>query len=275
MPYDLAAMAQRKGIRRAQVKLRPIKPRPGIAADLAAIYAVLPQMWWEAIDRIMAQYAPVKPITDSPEDLARTIELVYLETMAAGAKIMSRLRVWSRKAEKIFREQWREGVLAATSIDVGTMLGEAAVAEPIEAVVARNANLITAISADTKAKVSDIVFRGVQARTPTREVERQLREQVGFSKDRAWRVAGDQTTKLYSALDQARQEEAGIDHFVWVHSRKAHPRPEHVVRNQILYKWRKTAPDPGRDPPGDMPGYLPFCGCTAQAVLLGMDGKPL
>ena len=273
MAYNLPRMAQRSGIRRKKVKIRPINPRPGVAADLAAIHGVIPQIWWEAIPTIVARYRPL--IADSPADLRHTMDLIGIAVSGVTTSLFARLRVWASKAERIHRAQFAEGVLAATSIDVTTVLTEEAVTETVATVVARNASLITAIGADTQAKVGEIVFRGVQQRTPTREVERQLREQVGFSRDRAWRVAGDQTAKLYSALDQARQEEAGIDHFIWVHSRKAHPRPEHVVRNQVLYKWKKSAPDPGRDPPEDMPGWLPFCGCTAQAVLLGMDGKPL
>jgi len=275
MSFDLAAMAQRKGVRRKKVKIRPIKPRPAVVHELQSIYVVVPDLWEANIVRIMEPYKPVSITTDAPEDMGRVIDLVYLEITRVAVNLGVKLRAWSKKAEQLHREMWREGVLAATSIDLGTVLGEGAVQETVAAVLERNVGLIKDINEDIHAKVTDIVFRGVTARTPAREVAKELREQVGFSRTRAINVAADQTTKLYSALDQARQEEAGIDHFIWIHSRKARPRQIHVERNGKMYKWQKSAPDPGLDPPPDMPGYLPWCGCTAQAVMLGLDGKPM
>jgi SPP1 gp7 family putative phage head morphogenesis protein len=273
--FDLARMAQRKGVKRKKVKIRPIKPRPAVSLELQAIYRVVPDLWAENIVRIMEPYKPASITTDSPEDMARTIDIVFVEIARATVNLGMRLRGWTRKAERMHREQWREGVLAATSVDLGTVLSEGAVTETVESVLARNTALIRDINEGMRAKISDIVFRGVTARTPPRSVAAEIREQVGFSRDRSIRVAADQAAKMYSALDQARQEEAGIDHFLWVHSRKMNPRQIHVERNGILYKWKKSAGGPGRDPPPDMPGYLPYCGCTAQAVMLGLDGKPL
>ncbi len=46
-----------------------------------------------------------------------------------------------------------------------------------------------------------------------------------------------------------------------MHSRKKHPRKEHVARDGNVYKWTDPAII------DDKPGYAPFCGCRAAFVL--------
>lgn len=259
-------------------RFRPIHVRPAHVRELEVIYAEIVLVWQQGIASIIAGYEQEQRkdiVHDSADDVKRLIELVALETNRAMVRISGRLRDWARGVEKFHRETWADGVLSATGVRLDTILNEHDVTETVEAVIARNVELIRDIDTQARGRIADIVFRGLTARLSAREVGNEIEEAVDMSRKRARNIARDQAVKIASALDQARQEEAGLQHFIWRHSGKLHFRPEHKARNGILYKWRKSAPDPGRDPPeGDMPGYRPYCGCIAQGVLV-IDGEAL
>lgn len=170
--------------------------------------------------------------------------------------------------------RWRRTVQAATSIDLATLIGPQDVRETLETVIARNVGLVRSVSDETRRRIADSVFRGLQARTPSRQVAKEISEAVGIERRRALRIAADQNVKMSSALNDERRRQAGIDSFLWRHSGKVHPRAAHVERDGKLY-----SEDPGkvgteyegklvRKVPEDRPGQLPFCGCSARAVLI-------
>lgn len=162
----------------------------------------------------------------------------------------------------------------ATAIDLATLIGPQDVRETLETVIARNVALVRSVSDQTRERIADAVFRGLQARTPPRTVAREIAEAVAMGRKRALRIAADQNVKLGSALNEERRRQAGIDSFTWVHSGKMHSRPEHVARDGKLYS--ENAERVGqeyegrtiRKVPEDKPGELPYCGCTSRAVLI-------
>lgn len=273
MPYSLAAMVRKAGVRRRNIKFRPLKARPGQVVELRAIYALIMEAWDRHVDAIAEAYR-VGFIGDAPADVNRVIDIVMVETNRALVTIRGRVRNWTNKVERQHREQWRAGILTASGIDVGTMLHEGSTSMTVAASVERNVGLIRSINEDTRAKIADLVFRSVKERKPGREVAAAIRAQTDFSRKRAENVAADQTTKLYAALDETRQREAGLAQFIWRHSGKVHARPEHLERDGTLFNW-EAGEGPGEDPPDedDMPGVPPFCGCTAQAALVDEEGN--
>lgn len=275
MPYSLRTMVRKTRRRHRRIVVRPLRPRPADVQGLYAIYRRVAEIWEAGLDDILRVYRVQPGIVDSADDVSRTVDIIAAQVASMLAQVPVRLRNWSEGVERRHRQQWREGVLAATGIDVDTVLSPVAVTETVGAAVTYNASLIKTVSAETQGKISEIVLRGVQQRTPAAKVAADIRAQTEITGRRALNIASDQSTKLYSALDQARQEEAGLDHFIWQHSRKKNPREIHVARDGKLYKWREGVTGPGLPPPEDKPGYLPYCACTARAVILGDDGEPL
>jgi SPP1 gp7 family putative phage head morphogenesis protein len=151
-------------------------------------------------------------------------------------------------------------VLAASKVDLSTMLGPEDVRETLEAVIESNAALVKDVSAQARNRMSDAVFRGLTERRPAREVAKDIRGAVTMGRDRSVRIASDQLTKATSALADERRREAGLDSWAWVSSHKKHPRPEHAARDGRVYT-DETAPT-------DLPGRLPFCGCRSRAVMV-------
>lgn len=278
MAFELRNMLRRAGIRRRRVRFRLIRPRPAQVRELDAIYQTMVELWAAGVARLVESYGSVKPdiVRDTAtDDMERLLQLIAWETSRAMVRLSARVRGWAQKTETWHRQAWADGVFAATSVRIDTILSEHDVRETVSAVVNRNVELIRNIDAEARGRIGDIVFRGVNQRVPTATVAREIREAVDMSRTRARNIAADQTTKLTAALNRARQEEAGIRHFVWRHSRKRRPRLEHVARDGRLYKWRASTAGPGSNPPDDMPGELPWCGCAAQAVLVDEQGKVL
>lgn len=275
MRYSLARMVK-PGTRRKLIRLRPIVAPAVRASDLFAIYSPVLAAWQAALPAIETEYARTLSAmtTDAPADLAVRIGQAEAEGTTIVLTVRARLARWAAIIEAWHRARWKANVLAATKIDLGTFIGPGDVRETLETVIERNVGLIKSVTDDTRKRVGDAVFRGLQNRTPARELARELREAVGLERRRALRIASDQTTKMASALNDERRRQAGISAWAWVHSGKRHPREEHKARDGNLYSEDsdqvgteyegKTV----RTPPDDMPGQLPYCGCASVACLI-------
>jgi uncharacterized protein with gpF-like domain len=234
------------------------------------------EIWQNALPAIEAEYA--RSLSELTQDGVPQLEAEIERTSnLAGAVILTvrqRVEGWAKIAELWHRQRWARTVRTATTVDLATLIGPQDVRETLETLIARNVGLIRSVSDETRRRIADSVFRGLQARTPPRQVAREIAEAVGMGRKRALRIASDQNVKLSSALNEERRRQAGIDSWVWMHSRKRHPRPEHEVRDGRLYSEnpeRVGSEYEGsivRRPPEDKPGELPYCGCTTRAVLI-------
>lgn len=277
MKYDLAAMARRTGLKRRETTFAPILVTSALANDLAAINRAILTPWNRAAELIEPIYevelarraqngGDRRIYSDSIDDLTNLFAQLSNEVERLVMELTPSMRDWGFQLEQWHRGKWARTILAGTDIDVSALIGPTDAIESIETFMARNSALIRNTSDETRAKVSDIVFRGLQKRAPARQVGKAIAEATDLARKRANRIAADQAVKLSAALDRQRQREAGLDNWKWRHSGKLHFRPEHKARNGKLYN-DKTAPE-------DEPGELPFCGCLRQAVLI-IDGIEL
>ena len=278
MRVDLAAMTRRaKNPRRTVIPIRPIKAQATQATNLyQSAYRPIVQVWEAALPAIIAEYERTlaQMTTDSPADVEARIGQAESEAQSIVLRVSIALERWAAAVERWHRRRWVANVLSATSVDLSTMIGAGDMRMTLEAAIARNTGLIKSVSDETRRRVGDAVFRGLQNRTPSRDVARQLREAVGIERRRALRIASDQNVKIASALNEERRRQAGIMAWQWIHSDKVNFRPEHDARDGFLYSDEPS--DAGREyqgktvrrPPSDRPGELPFCGCTSRAVLI-------
>lgn len=273
MSLNLTALARAKGIRRREITFRPVLPAPGLATDLAAIYAPAWQVWRDGAASIMAGYDPA-PLTgdtltlDSPAQIESAISAIAAEFLTRlVVSITPALRRWVVRAESTHRNRWSAAVKAGTGIDLSTILMAGEVQETLGVSLARNVALVRNISDQAQSRIADAVLRGYQNRTPAREVAKEIDEAVGLGRKRAVRIASDQNAKLSGALDTERQVEAGIEYFRWRHSGKLHPRQHHKARDGKVYEIKsgKERGGSGTVPADDRPGMAPFCGCRSQA----------
>lgn len=259
---DYRALARAAGARRA-ITLRPIFTTRQQERDLAAMYLRIVQMWetgardrvLPAYERSLAQYTG-----DSPADLQVEIGVVensVIQAILAG--FAATYEDWFSDLVLWHINKLGSQLTYVDNVTLRTQLGPAR--ETFEDYLARNVALVRNVSDQTRGRISDIVFRGLQARTPSRDIAREIAEATGLSRKRANRIAADQTVKASAALDRLRMEQLGITSFVWKWSGKRHGRPEHIARDGKVFEW-------GSEPAiSDPPGFLPYCGCHARAHL--------
>ncbi|MET0364132.1 MAG: phage minor head protein [Sphingobium sp.] len=263
MRFDLATLARRqRNIRRSSITLRDIVPPTVLSTNLfRACYLPVITAWSDALPRIEATYARSlsELVQDSPADMRAEIDGVGDAINRLLLILTPDLRDWALRVERWQRGKWRGAVLAATGVDLQTMIGPEDVRATVETTIEWNTALIRDVSDQARQRISNAVFDGLRNRTPAREVAKSVREAVDMGRGRSQRIASDQLSKITSALAEERRREAGIDTWKWRHSRKAHPRTDHQARDGKEYT-DATAPQ-------DLPGRLPFCGCRSQAVV--------
>lgn len=275
MRYDLRALTRRAnpGIRRHSIVIRDIAPPATLASDLyAGTYKPVVELWASRTDAIIAEYERTLSslTTDSPADLQARLDAATSDLERLFILIDASLRDWAVRTEKWQREKWRGAVLAATGVDIQTLIGPEDVRATLEQYLEWNASLVRDVSAQARQRISNAVFTGLTQRKPVREVAVEIRDAVGMARDRSMRIAADQLSKITSSLADERRREAGISVWKWRWSHKKHGRQLHIARDGKLYADTAAGADEAKDinsPPEDRPGQLPFCGCRPQAVL--------
>lgn len=278
-------MASRQGLKRRETAFAPILTTSAQANDLAAISRRIIAPWLDAktaITEIYARELARRLQQDSIDDLTSLFAALGGAVDRLILDLTPAMQNWAIQVEGWHRGKWSRSVLAGTDVDISTMIGPTDAIETIDAFMARQTALIRRVSDDTRAKIADLVYRGLEQRLASNVVGREIARITGLSRKRANRIAADQSVKLASALDAQRQREAGLTVWKWRHSGKLHYRPYHKARDGNLYADSKA--DQGTTPSGeiiseppeadDLPGIPPYCGCVRQGVLM-LDGEAL
>lgn len=269
MRVDLAAQAKAAGVRRKTVELREIVPTKTQETDLARLYIAVVRVWANgarnrilpAYRRSLAQQVADGLTRDRAGDVEVEIEAIEGEAVRSVFTFRGLFQAWADAFQRWHMRKIVDMLRYSTNVDLSTQLHAGDVAETIEDVLARNVALVRNVSDQAQGRIADIVFRGLQNRTPARDVAKEINEALGLGRERSLRIATDQLQKLSAALDQERQEQLGMTEFEWRHSGKKHYRPEHLARNGKTFAWSGEV---GRNDP---PGRAPFCGCKAKGIL--------
>ncbi|WP_270374967.1 minor capsid protein [Marinicauda sp. Alg238-R41] len=263
MRYNLARMARRAGVRRAQVTLRPIAMPAEMKRDLLRIIRRIPQRWrtlWN--ERIEAVYAAgIDQLTrdDVSDDMAETLRTAEAIAATIVVEVSAEVAEWIERAEAWHRRRWVAAVQAGAKVDVFPFIDTIEHRADIQAMLERTTSLIRGLDDQARKDVAEVVWRGFTNQTPRRKVAKQIAERIGVVNSRARLIAIDQSQKIAADLTRMRQKEAGITLYRWRHSAKQNYRPHHKARDGKTYRIG--------EPAGDEPGMAIYCGCQGAAVL--------
>jgi len=166
-------------------------------------------------------------------------------------------------------DQWHEKKIKTQfdqlfNIDVLPLLNNDATKSLLEPVVTENIALIRSIPTELNAQVDEayqkILFEKGFDQPAILDM---LTQRFSVAHSRAQLIATDQTNKTIGALQNIRQTQAGVTHFVWRSSEDESVRPEHQLLNGQTFRWDNP-------PVVGYPGQPIRCRCTAEPVILEM-----
>lgn len=250
------------GPRKGSIEFPAIEATKTQSDALARIYLRVIRLWRDHAARILERYDPPNPnvVRDSVDEVDAQIAAATAEANAVIVALSYEVDNWVRLLTRWHRDKWARNVKSRTGITIDQFLTNDAVLGEMRASLKWNVALIRNISDQARDRIANIVWAGWREGTPRREIAKRINEAVALGRKRSLRVAVDQATKLSADLDRARMLEAGIEDWVWIHSKKRNPRHQHVERNGREYNWITNRP-------ADLPGHLPYCGCKARALL--------
>lgn len=261
--YDLVAMTRRvRNVRKGSLTIRDIVPPSMHATDLyIAVFKPTVALWDRTAGEVMTAYEATMSelVNDAAVDVNSILERADSELGRLVLLLRPALQAWADRLEKWQRAKWTAAVLSGTGVDLSTLIGPEEMRRTVGATVEWNAALVKDVSAQARQRIASAAFDGFRNRTPAREVAKTIRGAVDMSRDRSIRIASDQMLKLSASLADERRRQMGIEEWEWLHSRKLHPRAEHVARNGKIYS--------DANPPPTMPGQEPYCACRQRAFL--------
>jgi len=121
----------------------------------------------------------------------------------------------------------------------------------------RNVAYIETISTKYFDGVKKLVLGAVETGQRHEELAKEIKDLTGVAESDAKRVARDQVGKFFGALNQVRQQDLGINTYIWRTSQDNRVREEHEAREGKVFSWD--------DPPEDgHPGQPIQCRCYPE-----------
>lgn len=167
---------------------------------------------------------------------------------------------WVTKVGTSHTSKTISSVKSATGVEVKDFMTLRDIRPILDNSIRANVDLIKGLDADTKRRVEGVIFDGIARRRNQKYITKQLSLVMGISQRHARIIARDQTHKLNSLLTQLRNEQLGIEAYLWKTMMDDRVRRTHRAREGKLFKWDKP-PEDGHA------GYAINCRCHAMAVL--------
>lgn len=158
-------------------------------------------------------------------------------------------------------QRWTAGIGSRANIDVSLLVQDRDLIDLLSIRTQEHVSLIRSLANEVADRIERLALGSVLEGTSNRETAKALAELEGISRRRAQLIARDQASKLNGAMNQFRQEQAGVEKYKWSTTIDGRERPEHHARNGRVFEWAKA-------PSGGHPGREINCRCRALAVLI-------
>lgn len=250
--------------KRTSLIMRPVIMTQVIEDELFQIYRdeVLTP-WREAIKRIGEAYEkPTEFIGDADgTQLQWLIDQAEQQVNDRRLYQTEKLGRWVSRVGTYHTEKTISAAKSATGLDISPYIRLGDIRGDLENSIRENVALINNVNADTKRRVEQVIFDAIANRRNQKFVTRALAEAMGITQRRARIIARDQTHKMNAVLTRIRNQQLGIDGYIWYTRRDDRVRKLHREREGKKFSWDK--------PPADgHPGYPVGCRCTAGAILI-------
>ncbi len=293
MPVSLQAVmaAQRptrsRRLKSRRVLLRPIKGRFAdemlYRNDLMLVVNLLKlrtkEILFPLLEALEPQYRPSLDslTTDGPSDQLRAAmqgmraDLGELETYAT-AKAQGLVRRMDRAHSIRFFKQ----VQQRTGVDLKGVVEREGLEEVLRSKVNQNVDLIQKLPAEYFSKLENLVYENtIGGRLTAKSLQKEIGKLWEQTAAHAKFIARDQTAKLNSAINTARNLSLGIETYEWrATGGKAgdgRTRKTHRDHHEEIYRFGSRPGEAGYPPDNTgHPGEDFQCRCTARSIIPGV-----
>lgn len=198
---------------------------------------------------------------DSPKQAKAIIDNLRRRSEGNDVTLEERIREFGRRTEQYQGSQLQKQI--RTSLSVEVPIRDATIGKKLTDWTTENVSLIKSLPSETYDKIERIVLGGINDGRRWEDMAKAIEDRFDISEGRALLIARDQVGKFYGAVNKARQEELGVNSYVWRTSLDERVREEHAEREGEIFNWD--------DPPDDgHPGQPINCRCTAEPDLTAL-----
>lgn len=216
-------------------------------------------------------------LTGTPIEVNRVLDRLQVAWRERYGPKADRLAAqWAEATNSQQKREYQETLANALGVDYTIIFDDPIVKEAADVAATYTAGLIKNIPEKYIQEIKEAVLLNYQ-QLPLpdgQSLAERLESLYGINRKRALFIAQDQTSKLHSVVTQARDQELGIEEYIWRTSEDArvvgnpsglYPigskgHGNHYERNGKTFRWDK--------PPSDgHPGWPYRCRCTAEAVI--------
>ena len=258
-----------KGKRRVAPVRRSRRIALGLRAAIAAAMGPLIQEVENIIPWLQGTATPAQAAAVLQELQERWKSAFSVTSRRIGAKLVDEI---SKEA----RARLEKNLARAIGVDMTKIFDDKTVMDTAEMMSFEAASLIKDIPDVFLEEVRRAVLSNYQQlpQPEGRSLTEQIQEIIGSTEKRARTIARDQTSKIHTAINQARQQELGIEEYIWrtAKDRRVVGKPggkypegntvhgNHYAREGRVFRW-DTPPHDGH------PGWAINCRCYHEPVI--------
>ncbi|MHB0973947.1 MAG: phage head morphogenesis protein [Thiobacillus sp.] len=256
MPHG-ASLKKRQGR-----QLKPVKP--SYKNELwykARLLAVVTHLRLAARDELLPELKRLEPLYSKAGDgLARDAQVPRRSLDTTFQRMAQRFSGIEQTARRLAAlavqrnidtvdDRLKASIKASLRVDISPVLTQSGpILDAMRAATQANVDLITSIPEQYFEKLGDAVGKNMEAGLRFEDLAKEIERIGGVTESRAKLIARDQTGKMNSAFNEARQTSLGIDRYTWQTSGDERVREEHAENDGKIFSWNDP---PATGHPGD------------------------
>lgn len=171
---------------------------------------------------------------------------------------LNQLKGYVNRTNNWTRKEFHEILANVMKVDIFT--AEPDLRSLTDEWISENVRLIKSIPQQYHDKLQGIVSRALTQGFTVKNTSTEIKKLYDMTNKRAQLIARDQIATLNAQISQKRQQEAGVEEYIWSTSHDQRVRDSHSAREGVFFKWN--------NPPEDgHPGIAINCRCVALPVI--------
>lgn len=157
---------------------------------------------------------------------------------SADKELLRLLRLLAHKHKRAFTEALKRHDLQINLLD------DEAIAALFEERIKKNLELIESLSEKHLRQAGEVCREGIATGARPEDIAEEIKERTRVAKSRAMLIARDQIHKTLGQIEQTRQQDLGIRHYIWRTSRDERVRDSHKALDGLRFSW-ESPPEVG------------------------------